>query len=152
MPNCNKELVIHPISRINPEDVWYKRCYQGVFKRDQYELKQPYTVYCPYLGTNVFINSPFIFDGASIPIGARAFISPNGILFAAALLHDFIYRHGYIQLADGTKKYLTRRQADDLFYEQAKYCNNVYVIPFITHKAVRAFGWLAYRKNNKEKI
>lgn len=103
----------------------------------------------------------FVFDMASIPqwLWSILGITPDGLHRAGALIHDFLTRHagvmplGSVQVfVDGKwfnyEKPFKRKQADKLFLrilEQAE-VNLIRSTSF--YWAVRAFGWISWRKNS----
>lgn len=87
----------------------------------------------------------FSTDFASIPPPIRWVLSPTHALISdygrAAVIHDFLYRTGA-----QAQPPITRKQADQVFYE-AMLCENVlWPTRFLMWAAVRLFGWTAYRK------
>ncbi len=53
---------------------------------------------CRILGNYQLFIIPkgFIFDGASIPKPFWPLLSPTGYLFLAGLIHDFVYKYGFL--------------------------------------------------------
>ena len=74
-------------------------------------------VYLAADGTKYTVPKGFITDGASVPWLFWAVISPTGALFAAAVLHDWLYSEE-AKLLYGIK--VERSQADALFREAAE--------------------------------
>jgi len=88
----------------------------------------------------VRVHAGFVTDLASIPRPFWAIMPPHGEYAKAAIVHDYIYRTPF--------ENFTRREADDIFLEGmevlgvAKWRRNV------IYYAVRAFGWLAFKKRS----
>lgn len=76
-----------------------------------YELVDPY-VYEDADGISILVPSGFRHDGASVPRLAYTIsgLTPDGLIRAAALVHDFLYR-----FKGRVEPISTRRQADALF-------------------------------------
>ena len=82
----------------------------------------------------------FITDFASVPWPFWSFIRPWGRWGKAAVLHDYLYQCG---ACDGR---ISREEADAFFYQAMK---SLGVAPWrrnLMYWAVRAFGWLAWRR------
>ncbi len=68
-------------------------------------------------GTKYTVPKGFVSDGASVPWLLWFLISPTGALFAAAILHDFLYSE------EAKRRYginISRAKADALFKEAAE--------------------------------
>jgi hypothetical protein len=109
-------------------------------------LSQPFT-WCGPASNPVCYEVPegFETDFASIPRLVQIVLSPTrGIVSnygRAAVIHDFLYRTG----AAATPP-VSRKAADQVFYE-AMLCENVlWPTRFTMWLAVRLFGWTAYRR------
>lgn len=86
--------------------------------RRLYRLATVYEVWVTISGTAakqpITVPAGFELDGASVPLAAWAVIglTPDGLIRAAALVHDYLYRnHGHA----GNGLLLTRMEADRLF-------------------------------------
>lgn len=88
----------------------------------------------------VKVESGFITDLSSIPIGLRWMFPHGGAKAFGSVIHDHIYR----------KQYLPRNFADDFFLDAMlengvnKYKANA------MYAGVRLFGWIAWESNKKK--
>ncbi len=87
----------------------------------------------------------FKYDGASVPrpLWSISGIRPDGLIRAAALIHDFIYRYA------GWKGRYTRKEADILFRYIIREAGLGWWTAVRAYRAVRLFGWIPWRKNSK---
>lgn len=107
----------------------------------------------------IVIPAGFICDGASVPrfLWTITGITPDGMIRSAALVHDFLYKHGgklptgcYQQLA----KYdwidlpiiWTRENADRIFCRIMRECGISMVKRRMAYRGVRMFGWMFFKK------
>lgn len=81
----------------------------------------------------------FCADLDSIPTIPLVYLLFKGRARAAALMHDYHYATNLI----------TRKQADDLFYEMSMKENVSKPLAFMMWLGVRAFGWYPYNKSQK---
>lgn len=109
-------------------------------------LLQPF-IWCGPASNPVCYQVPaaFVTDFASIPRLIQFVLSPTAGVVSdygrAAVIHDWLYRHG----ASMTPP-VSRKAADQVFYE-AMLCENVlWPTRFMMWLAVRLFGWMAYRR------
>ncbi|KKL22946.1 hypothetical protein LCGC14_2430320 [marine sediment metagenome] len=84
------------------------------------------------------VPSGFVTDFASVPWPFWSFIRPWGRWGKAAIVHDYLYQ---IQ-ADGCGRWF----ADDIFLEAMTVLGVTPWRRWLMHRAVRWFGWLAWRK------
>ena len=119
---------------------------------------------CHILGRyNLFvIPAGFIFDGASIPRLFWGILSPTGYLFLAGLIHDFVYKYGFLYtyavMVDGElgpiyKETMLDQKAADIIFEDIGYkiCLDARVYTKIAFLSLRGFGrftWKDYRKQD----
>lgn len=124
-----------------------------------YRLEQEYQ-YCwlkDGINNRMLIPTGFTYDGASVPrfIWSLSGITPDGLIRAAALVHDWIYNHAGL-LPPGFQQYLqedqwldvhgrwSRREADRMF---SRIMRDAGVSRFrrrIAYLAVRLFGWFSW--------
>lgn len=78
-------------------------------------------------------------DGASVPRLFWRVLPPFGKYWPAGLLHDAIYR----------TQSLSRKEADDLFFEAMESCGCSRLQCWTIYAAVRSFGWVAWKNNSK---
>lgn len=92
------------------------------------------------MGT-VTIPTGFVTDGASVPKVFWNILSPFGEYFPAALLHDYLYSRW------STSHFgVDRATADKLFLEAMFNIGVPWHTRHIIYRAVRMFGWTAYKK------
>lgn len=96
----------------------------------------------------------FVFNGASVPKAFWNIVSPTGLLFLPAIVHDFAYQNGYLLLKDGSKRKLDRALADKILRNMAL---ELHGQTFrgrmrigVAYYSVRSSGWIVWR-NRKEK-
>lgn len=110
----------------------------------EYTLIEQYT--CPLTG--ICVPKGLKYDGASIPRVCWSLIglSPDGLLRAAALVHDWCYINGgIVEDSQGAELTLSKKEADKLFYELLMLAG---VNPYrakVAHFAVRCFGRGGYK-------
>ena len=99
----------------------------------------------------IIVQEGFEFDFASIPSAFQWLYpktgcagSPYGI---AALIHDWLYCHRKI-----VGVAITRKQADEMFYEVARYCGCSWWTAARMYRWIRAFGWLPWGRRKPEDI
>jgi len=114
--------------------------------------------YCNCLGESFtyIIPAGFIFDGASIPRLFWNILSPSGYLFMAGLVHDFVYKYGFLytytalENFDGgektvIKEWYTQKESDQKFEELAdRICVGAHLFTRASYIALRAFGYVAW--------
>lgn len=107
-------------------------------------------------GTVIVIPAGFIFDGASIPRLFWVLLSPTGLLFIPALIHDFGYRYGYLWtivpdlVITKYGYYASQKFWDKLFFDVAKVVNGMSGIDGVAYAILFCFGRKAWRKNRRE--
>lgn len=84
-----------------------------------------------------FVPRGFITDGASVPRVFWSFFPPWGPYGQAAILHDYLCNYLCL-FENGKKKYITRKQCDDIFLEAMDVLGVGKLARFLIHKAVRA--------------
>lgn len=94
-------------------------------------------------GEVIIVPEGFEFDFASIPSALQWLYpktgcsgSPYGI---AALIHDWLYCHRKIEGVS-----ITREQADDMFYEVARYCGCTWWTASRMYRWIRIAGWIVW--------
>ncbi len=133
---------------------------------DLYRLVETYSYEWDNAGIRNRLTIPagFEFDGASAPriIWTLTGIIPDGLIRAAALVHDFIYRHGG-RLPAGVHQVLvngewvdargrwTRGQADKMFARLMREAGYSKTRRRAAYLGVRLFGWASWKgKTNAE--
>lgn len=117
------------------------------WKTYRYALLDPYTiVWRKPDGTALSLKIPagFEFDLASVPKALWWRIAPSDLSIVAPLAHDFLYR--YQGKPPGHGFALTRAEADQLLRDLAMREGVWPVRAWMAYLAVRAFGWLPWRK------
>lgn len=84
----------------------------------------------------VSVPEGFITDFASVPRLFWIILPPDGQYTQAAVLHDYMY----------SDQYYKRAKCDRLFIEAMKVLKVPVVNRIIMYRAVRMFGWLAWKK------
>ena len=107
----------------------------------------------------------FMHDGASVPrlTWSISGLRPDGLIRAAALVHDWIYRHKGELPADSQTYYdnncndwepcfgkISRAKADHLFLKIMKESGMSSWKSKLAYRAVRLFGWYYWRKNRNK--
>lgn len=125
-----------------------------------YKLVEKYTYIWKAKGTTwqIIIPKGYKSDGASVPrlVWTLSGLTPDGLIRAAALIHDFIYDHSG-QLPCGSFKYVvegvwyncteidwTRKEADQLFANIMKECGVSKFKRRVAYLAVRVGGWTGW--------
>ncbi len=113
----------------------------------QYTLHESYTYRPQPTGRGSILTIPagFVHDGASVPqfLWGITGIRPDGLIRAAALVHDYIYRYA------GWEGLYTRKEADVLFRHIIREAGLGWWTAARAYRAVRLFGWIPWRKNSK---
>ncbi len=99
-----------------------------------------YEVMSLHPGFMIEVPDGFRYDGASVPrfLWSLSGIRPDGIIRAAALIHDFVYRN------KGWDGLLTRKEADQLFRIMIRQAGGSWWKAWKAYRAVRLFGRLAW--------
>ncbi len=118
----------------------------------KYRLK---ALYHYEYGDVVFkIRAGFIHDGASVPRLAWTLsgLRPDGLLRAAALLHDALYQHcGELPRSwvfPGKTKF-TRAEADRIFHDVMQAAGVGWWKRKVAYRGVRIGGWISWRKHQR---
>ena len=110
----------------------------------QYVLSEDYTY--RFGGCDITVPEGFIWDGASAPI--RSGIRKDGLIRAAALIHDYLYRNGG-RIAP--RVVLSRKQVDGLFRMMMREAGMSWWKAKKAYLAVQWFGWLAWNKHKRNR-
>ena len=97
---------------------------------NRYELMQPYP-FNPYPGYVRIVPRGFISDGASVPRLLWPILRPDGLIRAAALVHDYMYKRHDIYF---------KRDADDTFLKYMELAGVKKYKRVLAYWAVRVFG------------
>lgn len=98
----------------------------------------------------VHIPEGFVTDFASIPRPLKVlWPSPGGPWDKPAVVHDFIYRFGYVQRNGGAIRRVTRLEADDIFREGMDVTDTRETAEYCLYRGVRLGGWNSWRKHRK---
>ncbi len=108
--------------------------------------------------SNTYIDVPigFMTDFASVPRLLWAIIPQWGTYGNAAVIHDYCYCHQHITIKKNrqiTEKGITRKRADEIFFEAMGVLKVPFYYRYPMYWAVRAFGWHRWRfnENNRSK-
>lgn len=104
-------------------------------------------------GTPIIIHPGFVFDGASVPRLFWSILSPTGLLFLPAIVHDHAYGRGFLLALDeqgqaylyGKEK--SRGDWDRLFLDVALMINDYRLLSILAWLIIRLFGWVAWNKH-----
>ena len=120
----------------------------------RYRLNETFKVV--WQGWRFVIPAGFEHDGASVPRLAWTLsgIRPDGLIRAAALIHDALYQHA----GDMPRRWVrpehrtfTRAEADWVFYEVMAAAGVGWWKRNVAYTAVRVGGWLAWRSSSRRK-
>ena len=127
----------------------------------KYRLAENYSYYWPPVQGNCRVTIPkgFVYDGASVPqwLWSITGLRPDGLIRAAALVHDFFYRYGG-KPPKGTiaKNYhnrwyqvpfrCTRKAADHFFFQIMEDFSMPWLKRTLAYRAVRLCGWYYWRE------
>ena len=113
-----------------------------------------------HVARRITVRKGFVSDGASVPRLTWTFtgLRPDGLIRAAALVHDFIYRHGGNMPLTSYQKWnggdwqsiktpITRRKADRIFLDLMTLAGMGWLRRRLAYTAVRWFAGFAW--NNK---
>jgi hypothetical protein len=119
------------------------QCPQPILKADpqrgDYALAETYAAWLPLIGAQIVISAGFRTDGASVPRIVWTLLGVDRLhpsIAAAAVVHDALY----------AAHYTTRAQADRIFFQLAKRNGLAAHRAAIMWAALRAFGWIAWRR------
>lgn len=133
-----------------------------------YRLYQEYsytTVFDKSVAVTIVVKAGFECDGASVPrwLWSLSGITPNGIIIAAAVIHDAIYSvkgklnkfnrwiEHYVLDAEGVYHRdhfeINRKQADTIFLEIMELSGIGKTNRLRAYWAVRLFGWYVWKKD-----
>lgn len=138
--------------------IWYKALWVWLTCFRKWEILEDWYFQMPIINIWYMIPNGFIFDGASIPRILWIVFSPVGILFIPGLLHDFVYRYGFLFAVmtpdpemDLTPVPLecTRWEADELFKEVAIIVNGFEYLNWLPYMALVFFGWPTWNEHRK---
>ena len=90
----------------------------SIFGKEYRVVTKPFIYQVGDLKSNVYIAIArgYITDGASVPSFLNPLLPAWGEYGAAAIVHDYLCEHLTV-VSFGQEKRITRRQADDIFYE-----------------------------------
>lgn len=109
-----------------------------------YRLHEAWSV--EWRGTRIEVPEGFEHDGASVPrlTWTLSGLTPDGLLRAAALAHDWLYRHG--GAPPGLERALSRSEADAMFYDLMVEAGVPRWRAYVAWSAVRSGGWWSWRR------
>lgn len=116
--------------------IWYKALHVWLITSRKWELTKDWSYI--FKNNTIVIRKGFVFNGVSVPRFFWWLLSPVGILFIAALIHDYGYRKGTVN----------RKYWDKLFLLVNREVNGFYYLNLIPYFFIRIFGiipWYKYR-------
>lgn len=125
-------------------------------KQKPFLLLAPFIYDCGFLGSAIKILVPagFRTDFASIPKMFQNILSPYGPYAKAAVVHDFLYNEGYVNMVDmeeGTEIHHTptRKEADDTLEEAMEVLGVNWMTRQTIYWAVRLGGGSSFHQEAK---
>jgi uncharacterized protein DUF1353 len=98
-------------------------------------------------GESVVVEKDFLCDGGSIPWFLWGIVgSPfTGRCRNAYLVHDWLYKNGIVMAIDGSRRRITRAEADLIFYEAARCGHATWFSRWSKYRGVRLGSSKAWR-------
>lgn len=111
-------------------------------KKDYWITARAFRYYAGEEGSEAFVDVPegFKTDFASVPRIFWTILPPDGDYSQAAVLHDFLYREKPVVMGQR----INQREADGMFYEAMAVLGVDDWKREVMHKALRAFGFMAW--------
>lgn len=98
----------------------------------------------------VSIPAGFVTDFASVPRVLKVvWPSPGGKWDKPAVVHDFIYRFGFVESADGERR-VTRDEGDNIFKEAMGAAGVGWMAKACLYRGVRIGGWVSWKRYRSE--
>jgi hypothetical protein len=149
--------ILRPLPIKTQGKPWTNRVWTWVSSTRQWQVMEdwiyilPADCPCGLALVPMKIPKGFILDGASIPKPFRMILSPTGIMLAAGVIHDFVYKYRCLyDINDNLRvENLDRKAADDLFACVNHDVNQLNVIGKTAYWLLRAFGMLAWNGHRK---
>jgi len=93
-------------------------------------------------GLTFVIDKGFIYDGTSVPSFAWSLFKfeRRGVHDPAGIVHDYLYRNGFLKTMAGSEAFFTRKQADLLFKDMLDYLGIKSWLSKLAYVGVRWFG------------
>lgn len=110
-------------------------------------LLAPFVFWSPTLG-RIEVETGFDTDYASVPRIFWSIYPPDGSYTEAAVVHDALYFYQRHRLAEGGLA-ICRAEADAVFLEAMAALGVPLLRRRLLHAAVRAGGWIAWRRNRR---
>jgi len=112
-----------------------------------YKLYSDFEYTCPKYNVSVYVEAPFIFDGASIPKPLWSIIGSPFLprYIGPALVHDNLYRYA----RDKYGKIVNRRLSDKVFAHALKLNEVRRKKRFILYYGLRNLGMFSWRKHRR---
>ncbi len=132
------ELVVKqlPVKVVRTGFLWFSTCKKTVL---EWEIYEDLTYEDDRLGIKVTVPKSQTTDFASIPRIFWPILPPVGRYSRAAVVHDYLYRHGLF----------TRKDCDLIFLHAMEELNVAKWKRIVMYWAVRLFGAPAYKKVSK---
>lgn len=98
----------------------------------------------------VDVPTGFVTDFASIPRVLKVlWPSPGGLWDLPAVVHDKVYRDGFVRNINGGKRNVTRGEGDQLFRDGMEIQRVRETAEACLYRGVRVGGWNAWRQHRK---
>jgi hypothetical protein len=98
----------------------------------------------------VRVGKGFETDFASIPRPLWSLWPPAGGAYTpAALIHDCLYKTGFVSVNDGSVRHISRQEADDIFKEAMEVAGVSWLSRRLIYRGVRVGGSAAWNKHRK---
>ncbi len=99
-----------------------------------------------------FVRKGFDTDLASVPRFFWRILPPFGRYTLAAVVHDWLYRHQHYHPHNSRWPLIPRALADRIFLRAMRTLGVGFAPRTTIYLAVRAFGWIAWRRNLRDRL
>lgn len=113
------------------------------------KLTSPFGFFSDVLLAEVWIPTGFVCDGESIPPLLHSLVPPFGVSRRGAVAHDYLYRHGGYQDADGGFRQVSRKVADQVYLELLKLAGLSSWRAYNRYFQLRLYGWFQWNRHRK---
>lgn len=109
-----------------------------------------YNSYLDNKKISVYVPVGFTTDFASVPRIPLVWLAAGGVGIKASIIHDFMYRNGFISVLGKHKlPTISRKEADRIFYKALRASKICLGRALLMYLGVRAFGWKAWNRYRK---
>lgn len=142
-----EKVLIVPIRKFDIYSVQYSKELSAALNKAHWITQENYVFYLGEKYSNEWVVVPrgYGTDGASVPPAFQSILPVFGKHGSAVILHDWLCENGYVWHMDKdrqvTKRWLTRKQIDDIFLEALEVVElpaatiNLVGLGFIAHRA-----------------